>query len=734
MPRTPINIERFDRGFTDKISIRDLREGSLAEATNVDVSAVGKVTNSGSFGSSSGVTANDNLKLSDTEISSFQAGHNLFSFKSDVAPLSGKVAGTHIVYTDGDGEVFINDSAGSPADKLISFDSADVTTTSTGCKAVYYYGDGGLRITNSVLTDTNAKQLALIRQSRDVSEAPMYSGSDTEDVMHLFSNGLTAPAVGQFTAYTVNHSSGVPTDTDGAAVANDIGIGLLAAGDDGLWQAGDYAVGLSYVYHNNQESLLTTWSSNLTITEGQYPIVQISIDDDSLDVSTDELFIQGLRVYLRNLTSGDEEFQLLIDVDFEQGSRISMVDEFDSFEVKSGYVITNDAKNDSTDTLPYAVKQPNIETFATINGYMPDEKSISFSNNDFGYKTATVANQRAFVANVSYVDGVGTTKIMGDRIQYSPVLRYDTFPQSYFIDIGANDGDEIVKLIEFRDRLFVYKKNKLFIINISSTTEAGWYLEGEFLSRGVESPNAVVKTDLGIMWANQHGLFAFSNGIQKLSESIEESTWSANMSFEDIQVGFLPKKNQIVVIKNSNSTSSVGYIYDLLTKSFVNLNTSSVLKNKKISNLLVVNNELVTLVFQENTGVTNEHQVLEFNINTPVAQTLDIQTKEYTGGLNSVDKRFYSVYLTYKNNDTNLYLRARYDDDSSFTNKFHTADSSITSDQTSNRLNSATLTTQEFKIASVLNKKSIQLQIAGVSHAEFELQDVTIIARPKGVR
>ena len=189
---------------------------------------------------------------------------------------------------------------------------------------------------------------------------------------------------------------------------------------------------------------------------------------------------------------------------------------------------------------------------------------------------------------------------MGDRIQYTPTLRYDTFPQTYFIDIGANDGDEIVKLVEFRDRLFVYKKNKLFVINISSNTDAGWYLEGEFMNRGVTSPHAVVKTDIGIIWANEHGLFAFSKGIQKLSEFIKEETWRNNFNKDQALVGFAPKKNQVIVIKDAGDMSDAGYLYDLQTKSFVNIDDTAIAfgvndNNRPISNLITLNNEFVVL-------------------------------------------------------------------------------------------------------------------------------------------
>lgn len=738
MPRQSVNINKFDRGFIDKVSDRDLIEGALPEVLNVDISTVGKIVPNGSFKEATNTltAGNGDTVLSNTNLVQLNPGYGLFTFKSDVAPISGKTAGEHIVFTNGAGDIFINDSAssGSPT-ALIEFDSnADLTTdTSNNCNPVYYFADGGLRIVSNNFDDTAARKQSFIRQSRNSSNT-MYN-TTVGDNMHLFTSGLAAPVVGTFELFApVTPDS----ESNGSATTNDIGLGIKADGSDGLWQPGNYAIGITYVYHNNQESLITNWTSNLNITEGQYPVVQISINDAVLDTATQEKFIQGMRVYLRNLTAGDEEYVLLIDVDFELGSRISLTDEFDAFNTSNtGYAITDDTRNDSSSgsgIMAYEVKQANIETYSTINGFSPNEHAIHFYNNDYKYKTATIANQRAFIGNVKYVDSNGKAKVMGDRIQYSPVVRYDTFPQSYFIDIGANDGDEIVKLLEFQDRLFVYKKNKLFIINIASTTEAGWYLEGEFMNRGIESPYAIVKSDIGVIWANQHGLFAFSQGIQKLSDNILDKTWSTHWSSTNALVGFIPKRNQVMIIKNASDMSKGGYIFDIQTKSFSRINHTSTLKtggvvnSRPISNLIVLNNELCTFVDDSTNGTTN-NQLIFFDVNNvdAVSQTVDIQTPVITGGLYSVDKHIYSIYVTYKNNGSALLLKAKYDSDVSFQNKFGTDN---------NKLDSSTLTTEEFVITSdnVINTKSIQLQISGTADASFELQDMTVVLRAKGVR
>ena len=90
------------------------------------------------------------------------------------------------------------------------------------------------------------------------------------------------------------------------------------------------------------------------------------------------------------------------------------------------------------------------------------------------------------------------------------------------------------------------------------------------MNRGVTSPHAVVKTDIGIIWANEHGLFAFSKGILSFLSLVKEETWRNNFNNDQAMVGFAPKKNQVMIIKDAGDMSDAGYLYDLQTKSFVN--------------------------------------------------------------------------------------------------------------------------------------------------------------------
>ena len=67
-------------------------------------------------------------------------------------------------------------------------------------------------------------------------------------------------------------------------------------------------------------------------------VIAASILDDAF--TGDLLFAQGFRVYLKNYNDLDDDFRLVLDVNFEQGSRTSLGDEFDPLQVGGTYAYT----------------------------------------------------------------------------------------------------------------------------------------------------------------------------------------------------------------------------------------------------------------------------------------------------------------------------------------------------------------------------------------------------------
>ena len=79
MAKEGILIQRYEGGVNNKDSQKDLPEGFLAEAKNVDVSEIGRIQSLGSFAALGSLDA----QSSSSDISSFQPGHGLFSFRTD---------------------------------------------------------------------------------------------------------------------------------------------------------------------------------------------------------------------------------------------------------------------------------------------------------------------------------------------------------------------------------------------------------------------------------------------------------------------------------------------------------------------------------------------------------------------------------------------------------------------------------------------------------------------------
>ena len=179
---------------------------------------------------------------------------------------------------------------------------------------------------------------------------------------------------------------------------------------------------------------------------------------------------------------------------------------------------TRAAGGDYTATI--LLQDPSIDTYATINGYSSNEGKLYIGDSGDGYKAAAFANRRMFVASpkMTFEDGIQRQKL--DRIMYSPVNKPDVFPLSNYIDVIQGDAEPYIKLDYVGNKLFAFKSDNLYVINIGNPSPAGWYLESTHKGMGVMSSGAVFKTDFGLVWANPNGLYAFQTGggIAELTE------------------------------------------------------------------------------------------------------------------------------------------------------------------------------------------------------------------------
>ena len=357
----------------------------------------------------------------------------------------------------------------------------------------------------------------------------------------------------------------------------------VASGSGGTYENVAYQVNATKIYVGGQESLLD--ESSATFTPGG-DSNKLTIDVHA--VAPFDKRVIGGRVYARK-DGTDDPWSLLLDINLRDGVRAEMGAVYSPWVINSG---------DEVKVTGIVSLSLNLETYEILNGFRPDEKKITISGNGEGYKTAVVANRRCYVANVKTFNEDGIAMRMRDRIMYTPIGKFDTFPTSFFIDVVKGDAEEFVKLEEFSDRLLAFKNRKLYIINIASPSPANWYVENIKDFAGIGHPYASVKTEFGICWVNDFGLYMYDgqNITNLLFNKIKESDWQSFVT-EDTLIGYNPKRYYLVVLKDAFANLGDVYVYDFRVQSFVS-GKSAFDDDYNRSNMVVDWNGNMTTVYQ----------------------------------------------------------------------------------------------------------------------------------------
>ena len=243
--------------------------------------------------------------------------------------------------------------------------------------------------------------------------------------------------------------------------------------------------------------------------------------------------------------------------------------------------------------ITYAT-QPRMDDYTSIN-QIELSGSVAPSTLNTRYKAICVAGRRAFVGNLK-MTVAGKTKYYNDRMIFSPQNVFDIFPntESNILDLETSDGDEIVALASYGNKILQFKKSVTYILDITGEA-SNWTVEDKAMYKGILSNKGFCETGEGIFWFNKHGAYLYDGEEIKdlfLRENEEATTkridteiWSSFVSSSSM-CGFNPKSKEIFVLNNSaHSTATAGdaYIYNLITKSWVKSSgkffTSNVITN-----------------------------------------------------------------------------------------------------------------------------------------------------------
>jgi len=346
------------------------------------------------------------------------------------------------------------------------------------------------------------------------------------------------------------------------------------------------------------------------------------------------------------------------------------------------------------------------ETYQSRAGYNPF--NVFYTK----YKTATVLNGRTYIGNVATQNNDGSIKrIYNDRIIQSPVGSFDVFPEENLIDV-VYDGDEIIHLEGFSDRILQYKRNVLYIINVSQDFA---FIENTYQGLGVRHHTQVCKTPNGIAWINDEGchfydgrevvnlinskikrgrplgaestnaqrqsapfnaLFDDEGDYQEFNKWHEYLGWAAfmNSEFEDMvdgagnfqknsmpSIGYDAASNKLIIIKSINDRgvdkcTGWVYVYDFVNAAWT-LHPGAYEPSRfnfgKSNFITNSKNELI--LYHQSLGEdaklskwTDFYNNRDFVQNSTEEHQILYKSKDYDFGEPSTKKNIYKLYITYK--------------------------------------------------------------------------------------
>jgi len=634
MAKKVLTYSDFKKGLVTYKNARDITKDSLPDGNGNMFDEGGQIRPMGSLVLSGDVST----------AAAFNKGYGAFAFRSDYSLGGVATAGGVTIFA------YIDDDVGSTS-KLFLVDDVTPTTISwdlgasnVGANASFYYVDGALRVSDSVIGNTANYVWWFGYVSHEYFDHTISGWKNLK-------NDLPAPTASVASDNPAYGSAGVSISLVVSQTTTD-------GGEKGAWEDETYEFAVSWVYLGDQESKLFTSTGTLAMNNKQQMIVNMRIKEDSaVDGSggnTNTPRLIGARAYTR-LSGTDDNWMLIIDANLDDGAGIR------NSIYNPTYTAWTESTGDWTGVANIQHKAPPALDYEILNGHRSgDVGRLAFGGNSaYNWKTATTGRGRAWVANVNYVkDQYNATTAMNDRILFSAVGKYDLFPSNYWLDLGINDGDEIIKIAYNNSNLFVWKESVLYVVDISGQSQDTWKIKQTLTGMGVASPSSVIDFEDGIAWANETGCFLYTEkGVERLTMDISLSEWSAFVEPANCVIGYIPVERQIIVLGSHTTYSGTDgevYVYDRNTETW----SKGIMSPYGITNMFIQDNLLYTQAIDS--GVLKTYKW----VSGTHTNNQTIFTKDEDFGQVGIFKKVYSVIVTYKmTNSTYDYLRLQYGTD-----------------------------------------------------------------------
>ena len=710
MPKQVVTLNDFAGGLNNVTAPRDLSGKQLPVCKNFDPSSPGQLVTT-------------------------LVGSKLYNNDSGSAATVGGVAVPGAVPTAG-AELFVfntdfklDDSAAGTAENIVTRDSA-------GSIDIYDIHEGANGTWVKTLTDVGANFSAYSAEGDLFIGAPV-GGVAPVSLIFVSRTHVDGVVIAEWIATTQDKTAPSAASTmdvwdltypdDGTSGEVAWAVAFNTDADTGTWNndtsGGDsdyYEFGGSFVYKNGAESAIVLLGASnedaaYTTVTNRSAKVGVWIED----TGTTRKLEYGAKLYTR--LKGEGTWYLLAEMDYAKGIKGDGEDDFAAF---SGH---QPGTNQSPFTLnsddgyfaqtSWIGSPPVLITYELANGFcasdMPTARKVNF-------KTSVVANSRAYVGNV-IINGVGT---FPDRLLKSPVFQYDTFTADSYIDVAPNDGDQIMALEAYADRILMFKEKVLYILNASKELE---FLESEHRFAGVKIQGAITKTPFGVAWINNNGCYFYDGESVNLLQlgKIKDSDWSDNIEDNAI-IGYDEINQQLIIVWDSSSSGGAGDYYVYSFSSGCWHQASALTQDANMSNFINTSESALVYI-----GGTTLGLFYTFGVPTATVSGGDVTTADIHFGNYESSKNICAVTVSYKNNDA-LPIEGRGNLGTWYT---LTGGSTGAGDSVlANTSGNFTITKFDTTgVAAFQGIKTFQLRIFGTLDEALEIEDISITYRDLGV-
>ena len=383
-------------------------------------------------------------------------------------------------------------------------------------------------------------------------------------------------------------------------------------------------------------------------------------------------------------------------------------------------------------------------TYESRTGISHEEESISSM-----WKASCVANRRAYIGNLKIFKEDGTTEVHSDKMIRSLPNKFDIFPLSESVDVAINDGESIIALVEFNDRILQFKERTLYVINASQDIE---FLEDKLDYRGVSHRASVFKTEYGIVWANNNGCFYYDGKqvndlLQKDGRPlVTQSQWETFLGTYPL-VGYSPKKKQVIVvddISNNDSADGSCYIFDMITRSWVKGAAGTFDATAKTNFAIDWNGDLLHASSDQTNDALGAVELYKWDDAAETSTGYLLMTKDLDLGAPSQKKSVKKVYLTYKGDARNVQVQYGKDGITPASNFFLTNSDGSTTNGTGQAKSLLNVGVDDWVCAELkpasgsvtCNSFRIEVSADGSNAipADFEINDISLVYRPKTIK